>query len=104
MEYRHTLSEAELEVTAQMARLRLSSAEREQLRAGVQQILSYFDVMSAADVGDVEPTTHALGPRNRLRSDAVVASEQRWPGASSARLLETAAESEDDHFTVPNVL
>ena len=104
MEYRHTLSEAELEVTAQMARLRLSSTERDQLRVGVQQILAYFDVMSTADVGDVEPTTHALVPRNRLRADTVVPSEQRWAGASPERLLETAAESEDDHFTVPNVL
>jgi aspartyl-tRNA(Asn)/glutamyl-tRNA(Gln) amidotransferase subunit C len=104
MENKQALSEAELEVTAQMARLRLSSAERERLRAGVQQILSYFDVMSAADVAGVEPTTHALQPRNRLRSDAVVASEQRWAGASPERLLEKGAESEDDHFTVPNVL
>ena len=104
MENNQALSEAELEVTAQMARLRLSSAEREQLRAGVQQILSYFDVMSTADVDDVEPTTHALVPRNRLRADAVAASEQRWAGATPERLLEQAADSEDDHFTVPNVL
>ena len=104
MENKQTLSEAELEVTAQMARLHLSSAEREQLRAGVQQILSYFDAMSAAEVAGVEPTTHALVPRNRLRSDAVVASERRWAGASPERLLEQSAEREDDHFTVPNVL
>ena len=104
MEYRQALSEAELEVTAQMARLRLSNSERDRLRAGVQQILSYFDIMSAADVGDVEPTTHALRPRNRLRPDTVVASERRWAAAAPERLLETAAESEDDHFTVPNVL
>ena len=104
MENQQALSEAELEVTAQMARLRLSSAEREQLRAGVQQILSYFDIMSAAEVGDVEPTTHALVPSNRLRPDAVVTSAERWPGASPERLLEQAAEREDDHFTVPNVL
>ena len=104
MEHQQSLSEAELEVTAYLARLRLSSAEREQLRAGVQQILSYFDVMAALDVGEVEPTTHALGTRNRLRSDQVVPSEQRWPGASPERLLATAAESEDDHFSVPNVL
>ena len=104
MENKQALSEAELEVTAQMARLRLSAAERERLRAGVQQVLSYFDVMSAADVAGVEPTTHALVPRNRLRPDAVVASEQRWAGASPERLLEKAGDSEDDHFTVPNVL
>ena len=104
MKYQQTLSEAELEVTAQMARLRLTGSERERLRAGVQQILSYFDVMSAVDVDGVEPTTHALQPSNRLRRDAVVASDRRWPGASPERLLETAPDSEDDHFTVPNVL
>ena len=101
---RTSLSEAELAVTAYMARLRLSGAERERLRAGVQQILSYFDVMAAADVSDVEPTTHALGAGNRLRPDEVVASERRWPAASPERLLATAAECEDDHFSVPNVL
>ncbi len=104
MEHQQSLSEAELEVTAYMARLRLSSVERERLRAGVQQILSYFDVMAAADVGNVAPTTHALGARNRLRSDEVVATDRRWPGASPERLLATAAECEDDHFSVPNVL
>ena len=104
MEHQQSLSEAELEVTAYMARLRLSTAERDQFSAGVQRILSYFDVMAAVDVSGVEPTTHATGARNRLRPDEVVASERRWPAASAERLLATAAESEDDHFSVPNVL
>ena len=99
-----TLSEAELDVTAYLARLRLSSAERARLRTEVQQILSYFDVMAAVDVSGVEPTTHALQPRNRLRPDQVAAAAQRWPGATPERLLAAAPECDDDHFSVPNVL
>ena len=87
-----------------MARLRLNTAERERLRAGVQQILSYFDVMATVDVSAVEPTTHALQPRNRLRPDQVVAVTERWPGATPEGLLARAPEREDDHFSVPNVL
>lgn len=99
-----TLSEAELDATAVMARLRLSDAERERLRSEVQQILSYFDVMAALDLSGVEPTTHALQPRNRLRPDQVVAADRRWPGATPESLLAAAPECEDDHFSVPNVL
>lgn len=99
-----TLSEAELDATAAMARLRLSDAERERLRSEVQRILSYFDVMAALDLDGVEPTTHALQPRNRLRPDQVVAADRRWPGATPESLLAAAPECEDDHFSVPNVL
>ena len=90
MQQHTTLSEAELDVTAYMARLRLSSAERERLRTEVQQILSYFDLMAALDVSGVEPTTHALQPRNRLRPDRVVAADRRWPGTTPERLLDAA--------------
>ncbi len=98
------LSDAELATTAEMARLRLTGAERERLRAGVQQILRYFDVMATLDVGGVEPTTHALQARNRLRPDRVTPAAERWSGADSARLLAAAPEREDYHFSVPNVL
>lgn len=104
MQRRATLSEAELDVTADMARLRLSDGERERLRSEVQQILSYFDVMAALDVSGVEPTTHALQPRNRLRRDQAAAADLRWPGATPENLLDAAPECEDDHFSVPNVL
>ena len=104
MQQHTTLSEAELDVTAYMARLRLSRAERERLRTEVQQILSYFDLMAALDVSGVEPTTHALQPRNRLRPDRVAAADRRWPGATPERLLDAAPECEDNHFSVPNVL
>ena len=53
MQRHATLSEAELEVTAYLARLRLNDAERDRLRGEVQQILSYFDVMAALDVTGV---------------------------------------------------
>ena len=99
-----TLSEAELDVTAHLARLRLNDAERARLRSEIQQILSYFDVMAALDVSGVEPTTHALQPRNRLRPDQVVAADQRWPGATPESLLAAGPECEDYHFSVPNVL
>ena len=104
MQRHATLSEAELEVTAYLARLRLNDAERDRLRGEVQQILSYFDVMAALDVTGVEPTTHALQPRNRLRADQAAAADRRWPGATPERLLAAAPECEDDHFSVPNVL
>ena len=101
---REALTEAELAVTAEMARLRLTAAERERLRAGVQQILRYFDLMAVVDVSGVEPTTHALQTRNRLRPDRVTPAEVRWPGADSDRLLAAAPQRADDHFSVPNVL
>jgi len=89
----------DLQTTARMARLSLSPAEEEQLGRAVERMLSYCSHMASLPVDDLEPTTHALLKKNRLRPDE---------GPVTARpmdaLLANAPEREDRFILIPNVL
>ncbi len=88
----------ELQTTARMARLSLSAAEEERLRQAVERMLAYCSHMASLPVDDLEPTTHALLSKNRLRPD-------EGPGGQSAEaLLANAPEREDRFILIPNVL
>ena len=88
----------ELQTTARMARLSLSPAEEEKLRLAVERMLAYCSHMASLPVDDLEPTTHALLKKNRLRADEVTADRSADP------LLANAPEREDRFILIPNVL
>jgi aspartyl-tRNA(Asn)/glutamyl-tRNA(Gln) amidotransferase subunit C len=88
----------ELQTTARMARLALSPAEEEQLRRAVERMLAYCSHMASLPVDDLEPTTHALLTKNRLRPD------EGLGGQSTDALLANAPEREDRFILIPNVL
>jgi aspartyl-tRNA(Asn)/glutamyl-tRNA(Gln) amidotransferase subunit C len=88
----------ELQATARMARLSLSPTEEEQLRYAVERMLAYCSHMASLPVDDLEPTTHALLTKNRLRTD------EGPVGQSADPLLANAPEREDRFILIPNVL
>ena len=88
----------ELQTTARMARLALSPDEEEQLRRAVERMLAYCSHMASLPVDDLEPTTHALLTKNRLRTD------EGPVGTSADPLLANAPEREDRFILIPNVL
>ena len=88
----------ELQATARMARLSLSPAEEEQLGRAVERMLAYCSHMASLPVDDLEPTTHALLTKNRLRRD------EGSVGQSADPLLANAPEREDRFILIPNVL
>jgi len=88
----------ELQTTAFMARLTLSSEEVEKLNKAATEMLDYFSIMKNIDVSDLEPTTHALASKNRLRKDEIV--EQ----TANDAILKSAPETEDRFIVIPNVL
>ncbi|NBF41253.1 MAG: Asp-tRNA(Asn)/Glu-tRNA(Gln) amidotransferase subunit GatC [Spirochaetes bacterium] len=88
----------ELEVTAELAHLELNDDELESLGAAVSRVVEYFSLMQSVDVSDLEPTTHVLLDRNRLRSD------QPDDAVDREALLDNAPEVEDRFILVPNVL
>lgn len=88
----------ELEVTAELAHLELNDDELESLGAAVSQVVEYFSLMQSVDVSDLEPTTHVLLDKNRLRSD------QPNDAVDREALLDNAPEVEDRFILVPNVL
>jgi aspartyl-tRNA(Asn)/glutamyl-tRNA(Gln) amidotransferase subunit C len=92
------MDKSELSVTADLAHIELKDDEFESLGRAVDQMIEYFSLMNEIDVEGLEPTTHALLTRNRLRAD-VLASEN-----ISDRLLENAPELEDRFIVIPNVL
>ncbi|MEM5947149.1 Asp-tRNA(Asn)/Glu-tRNA(Gln) amidotransferase subunit GatC [Spirochaetia bacterium 38H-sp] len=88
----------ELEVTAELASLRLEEADFAKFMQEVEQILAYFEKMEELDVDNLEPTTHALVKKNRVRKDVV----REFP--DNDMLLDAAPEEEDRYFLIPNVL
>lgn len=93
------MDRSELEVTAELALLDLSNDERGRLEQEVAQLLEHFSVMDAIDVSDLEPTTHALQERNRLRPDVPRAGNE-----TADSILEQAPDLEDRFIAIPNVL
>jgi len=88
----------ELEVTAELAHLELNDDELESLGAAVSRVVEYFSLMQSVDVSDLEPTTHVLLDKNRLRPD------QPNDAVDREALLDNAPEVEDRFILVPNVL
>lgn len=83
---------------ARLARVELSEAEVEHYRDDLSSILDYVDKLDELDVGEVEPTTHAVELESRLRPDEV---EQRL---THDEVLQNAPDSETGHFRVPKVV
>jgi len=92
------MERSELEVTAELAHLELNDDELESLGAAVSRVVEYFSLMQSIDVSDLEPTTHVLLDKNRLRSD------QPNDAVDREALLDNAPEVEDRFILVPNVL
>jgi aspartyl-tRNA(Asn)/glutamyl-tRNA(Gln) amidotransferase subunit C len=93
-----TLTLAEVEHIAELARLDLTEAEKARFREQLSAILDYAARLQALDTGDIPPTASVLPPRSVLRPD-----EPR-PGLPLADLLRNAPQAEADQFRVPPVL
>ncbi len=94
------MNEDELRVTADLAEIELTDEELASLGAAVEQLVSYFETMAEADIDGLEPTTHALLRRNRIRADQPASD----PETDADHLLENAPELEDRFIVIPNVL
>ena len=88
----------DLEITAQLAQLELSSADKERLSSEIDQMLEYFDSMSRIDTDNLEPTTHVLMKKNRTRQDESGKSELR------EKILDNAPGRDGRFITIPKVL
>lgn len=88
----------ELDITAELANLELSTAEREAFENEVGRILEYFETMNEIDIEGVEATTHAGVQGNRTRPD--IARE----GDISEGILSNGPDREERFFRIPRVL
>lgn len=93
-----SLTLAEVEHIAQLARLELTAAEKELYRQQLSDILEYARRLQALDTAGIPPTASVLPPRSVLRPDETA------PGLSQEDLLRNAPQAENGQFRVPPVL
>jgi len=93
-----SLTLAEVEHIADLARLRLTEGEKARYRQQLSAILDYVAQLQALDTTGIPPTTSVLLPRSVLRLD-----EPR-PGLATEALLSNAPQVDSDQFRVPPVL
>lgn len=94
-----TITAAQVQHVATLARLRFDPGSSEKLAYELTSILQYVKILSKVQTEDVPPTSHALDPQsNVLRADLVS------PGLSQAQALAPAPAATDGMFRVPRVV
>jgi len=89
---------SDVEKVARLARLGLSSDEKERLGDQLNDILVYIDKLDELDTTDIEPLAHILPLKNVLREDRV------REGLTQSEALKNAPEEKDGLFKVPLVI
>lgn len=93
-----SLTRADVERVALLARLALSDAEIDRMTVELGQILSYIEQLNQIDTESVEPMAHAAGLTNVFADDVVASSLPR------DEALANAPKSDDECYRVPAVL
>lgn len=93
-----SLTRLEVDHIADLARLELSEAEKEQYRQQLSAVLDYIARLQELDTADIPPTSSVLPERTALRPDVA------RPGLSLEQLMRNAPDSEAEQFRVPPVL
>lgn len=92
-----SISKEKVEHVAALARLRLTTEERDQFTIQLNQILQFAEKLNELDTDDIEPTSHVYPMSNVLREDKVKSSIPR------EQALFNAPSSQDGMFKVPAV-
>lgn len=87
-----TLTKAQIQHIAKLARLELTDAELTEMTSKIGSILQYVDMLKEVDTKNVEPTAQVTGLTNVLREDAVDQSK-----ANPDELLATSPLPITDH-------
>lgn len=95
-----SLTPAEVEKVALLARLQLSSSEIETMTAQLSRVLDYVDQLGEldAELAGVEPMAHAIDVANVFADDEV------RPSFPREAMLANAPKRDDECYRVPAVL
>jgi aspartyl-tRNA(Asn)/glutamyl-tRNA(Gln) amidotransferase subunit C len=93
-----SISRAEVEKVAMLARLTFSPEELELMTRQMSDILGYMELLSELDTEAVEPMAHALDVANAFRDDAV------QPSLAREAALANAPRHDGQCYLVPAVL
>lgn len=93
-----SLTRADVERVAHLARLQLTPSELETMTAQLAKILHYVDQLGELDTAGVEPMAHAFEIANVFASDLLATSLPR------EAVLGNAPKRDDECYRVPAVL
>ncbi len=93
-----SLTLAEVEHIAELARLELKDEEKARYREQLSEILEYAARLQAVDTSHISPTASVLAGRSPLREDVPV------EGLALEQVLKNAPATGDHQFRVPPVL
>ena len=93
-----TLSRADVQHVANLARLGLSDAELTRLEGELNHILDQYAVLATLPTDAIPPTAQVIELQNILRPDVVT------PSLSQADALANAPERLGDHVLVPAIM
>jgi aspartyl-tRNA(Asn)/glutamyl-tRNA(Gln) amidotransferase subunit C len=93
-----SLTLAEVEHIAELARLSLTDAEKTLYRDQLSAILDYAAILQQGDTSAISPTATVLALRNVMRLDRVE------PSLPAEDVLANAPDAEDDCFRVRAIL
>jgi aspartyl-tRNA(Asn)/glutamyl-tRNA(Gln) amidotransferase subunit C len=93
-----TLSRADVEHVAHLARLGLGEEELRRLEGQLNHILDQYAILAQLDTEDIPPTAQTIELENILRDDVV------RPSLPVEAVLANAPEREGDFIRVPPIL
>jgi len=93
-----TLSRADVEHVAHLARLGLTEDELALLEGQLNHILDQYSVLAQLDTDHISPTAQTIEVENILRDDVV------RPSLPAVEVLSGAPERTGDYFVVPPIL
>jgi aspartyl-tRNA(Asn)/glutamyl-tRNA(Gln) amidotransferase subunit C len=88
----------DVEHVARLARLALTEAEIEKMRAQLNGILTYIEKLNALQTDGVEPTSHAVPMVNVMRDD------EPGPCLPREEALANAPDRAGEFFRVPRII
>ena len=92
------ISVADVEHAARLARLELTTGEKELFAGQLGAIIGYVEKLKELDTNGIVPTSHAVPMENAFREDAV------QPSIGIAKALANAPASDASFFAVPKVI
>ena len=93
-----TLSRADVEHVAHLARLGLTHAELTRLEGQLNHILDQYAILAELPTDDIPPTAQTIELQNILRADVVT------PSLPQAAVLANAPERQGEHVVVPVII
>ena len=88
----------DIDYVANLARIELTSEEKEKFQGQLGDVLKYFEKLQEVDVEGVEPTAHAFPRFNVWDNDLAI------DGFSAEEALLNAPKSRNEQVVVPKVV